>query len=90
MSGKPAPIAILDVPHAPDCYAIKSYNEGKWPTPWAFHLPELVYRNAYGRETPKRRGYHPWVAFRCNCTHCPAIKLVRNNEVVIVGDEELD
>lgn len=66
--------------HSKDCYAIKNTRNGSWSTPWAYMSEPIEYRDAIGRRC--KSGHYRWLHVRCNCTHCPAWGIVRENDIL--------
>jgi hypothetical protein len=65
--------------HSSDCYALKHFEDGTWNTPWC--IGEHVFADTYGNENG-RYDYVCWLKFRCNCTKCPAVLMIRESLVL--------
>lgn len=66
--------------HVLTCYAIKNAMDGTWDTPWSSITEQTEYRDSIGRKN--RGGYHRWKFARCNCTHCDALVMFREQDIL--------
>lgn len=62
--------------HSKDCYAVAAVKRGDWKTPWAGLVEEVRWLSVAG---DRRGNSKPWLVVRCNCTHCPALKMVSSD-----------
>lgn len=71
----------ITVKHMKDCGALNMVKQGPWKTPWAGIEPVARYLNAWG--TSKGNAvHHWWLEFRCNDPECPALILVKIDDVL--------
>lgn len=72
--------------HVEGCYAAKAVALGRWTTPWWFpRNASPIWRDLLGRRGAKTWRWH---VLECNCTYCPAQKLVREDLLCQVGETE--
>lgn len=66
-------------PHSIACYAVKNVRQKKWITEWGIPSPDLNWRDKSGGQ---RSRSVPFIEIRCNDSACPAVLLVKLDDLL--------